>query len=296
MSDPRLSSFPRDLARAARLAIADGTIPILLAHPDWQRPAPTVLWLHGRTAHKELDPGRYLRWLRAGIATCAIDLPSHGERIDVAKHDPRFSLDTIEQAIGEIDRVVESLAAPEHKGVFDLDRLAIGGMSMGGIVTLRRLCEPHTFRCAAVEGTTGWLEGLYFPERFAQEAGAQPPAWVVRHEESRVRALSAAAHLHTFRPLPLLMLHSEADRMLPFAAAKGFAERLRARYSEAGSDPSLIELQTWPETGAPEEHIGFGRFSNDAKNRQTDFLKRWLAPVPVNDSAADQLARPPASP
>jgi len=33
---------------------------------------------------------------------------------------------------------------------------------------------------------------------------------------------------------------------------------------------------TWPTTGAPDEHIGFGLKSNDAKNAQTDFLKRWL--------------------
>jgi len=34
--------------------------------------------MHGRTANKELDPGRYLRLIRAGIAVCAIDLPGHG--------------------------------------------------------------------------------------------------------------------------------------------------------------------------------------------------------------------------
>ena len=29
-------------------------------------PRPTIIWIHGRTVSKELDPGRYLRWLRAG--------------------------------------------------------------------------------------------------------------------------------------------------------------------------------------------------------------------------------------
>ncbi|MFO0786158.1 MAG: prolyl oligopeptidase family serine peptidase [Phycisphaerales bacterium] len=246
-------------------------MPVLLAHPDWKTPAPVVLWLHGRTANKELDPGRYLRWIRAGIAACAIDLPGHGERLSPGGHDPEFSLRAVEQAVSEIDSIVESLADPPFHGVFDLDRIGIGGMSMGGIVTLRRLCDPHHFTCAAVEGTTGWLEGLYL------ERAPETPAWVVRHDASQVHKVSAASHLGGFRPIPLLVLHSEADRMMPFAIAKEFVQRLRAHYTRVRADPAMIEMVTWPETGAPQEHIGFGRFSNDAKNTQTAFLARNLA-------------------
>jgi len=275
----RFKQFPRDLAAVVRVERLGPDVPALLAHPNWKSPAPVVLWMHGRTANKELDPGRFLRWIRAGIAACSIDLPGHGERGWAGGHEPDASLKVIGQAVGEIDAVVEALADPRFQGVFDLDRIAIGGMSMGGIVTLRRLCDTHPFVCAAVEGTTGWLEGLYFPEDRSEPGKAQP-GWVVRHERDAVAAVSAAAHLSTFRPMPLLMLHSEADRMMPFAVAKGFADRLRTHYQEIGADPSLVELVTWPETGAPEEHIGFGRFSNDAKNTQTAFLTRHLNPVP----------------
>jgi len=279
----RFKQFPRDLAAVVRVERLGPDVPALLAHPDWKTPAPVVLWMHGRTANKELDPGRFLRWIRAGIAACSIDLPGHGERLFHGAHEPDASLKVIGQAVNEIDSVVEALADPRFDGVFDLDRIAIGGMSMGGIVTLRRLCDPHPFVCAAVEGTTGWLEGLYFPEDRSEPGKAQP-RWVVRHERDAVAVVSAAAHLSTFRPIPLLMLHSEADRMMPFAVAKGFADRLRTHYQEIGADPSLIELVTWPETGAPEEHIGFGRFSNDAKNTQTEFFKRHLHPIaPSNE-------------
>lgn len=277
----RFKQFPRDLAAAARFDRLGPDVPALLAHPDWKSPAPVVLWMHGRTANKELDPGRFLRWVRAGIAACSIDLPGHGERAKPGAHDPELSLKVIGQAVGEIDAVIESLADPRFQGVFDLDRIAIGGMSMGGIVTLRRLCDPHTFVCSAVEGTTGWLEGLYFPEDRPENRSESPdalPRWVARHDRAEVARVSAAAHLATFRPIPLLMLHSEADRMMPFAVARGFVERLRAHYRSAGADPSLIELLTWPETGAPEEHVGFGRVSNDAKNAQTAFLAEHLSP------------------
>ena len=271
----RFAEFPRDLAGRTR-QVRFGEIPALLAHPDWTNPAPTVLWLHGRTVNKELDPGRYLRWIRAGLAACAIDLPGHGERFDAALQRPEGSLGVLEQAVGEIDRIVESLADPAHGGMFDLHRLGIGGMSLGGMAVLRRLCDEHPFACASVEGTTGWLEGLYFPEK-VRLPRAGP--WVVAHDPARVKALDPMAHLEGFGPIPLLALHSEADQMVPFASMSRFIDRLREHSRQRGADPSLIELRTWPTTGAPQEHVGFGRFSNDAKNAQTEFLRKHLAPM-----------------
>ncbi len=55
-----------------------------------------------------------------------------------------------------------------------------------------------------------------------------------------------------------------------------FVEALRGHYVSRGADPALIEFVTWPSTGAPDEHVGFGRVSNDAKNMQTAFLARHL--------------------
>ena len=105
----RFAQFPNALAVRCRVA-RFGDVPVLLAHPDWDSCVPVVLWLHGRTANKELDPGRYLRWIRAGFAACAIDLPGHGERSVAAMQDPDATPDVLAQAVGEIDGVVEQLA------------------------------------------------------------------------------------------------------------------------------------------------------------------------------------------
>lgn len=269
----RFSQFPRALAERARVT-RFGDVPVLLAHPDWDTTVPTVLWLHGRTVNKELDPGRYLRWLRAGVATCAIDLPGHGERAVPAMQQPAATLEVLSQAVAEVDAILEHLAGNEWGGVFDLDRLAIGGMSAGGMIALRRLCDPHPFVCASVEGTTGWLEGLYFPEK----AGFPPTArsFVSTHPAETVRAVDPSAHLTTFRPIPLLALHSEADEVVPWPVQQRFLSTLRDRYAQAGADQTMIESRTWATTGAPQEHSGFGKVSNDAKNAQTEFLVRWL--------------------
>jgi len=253
-------------------------VPVLLAHPDWEHPAPTVLWLHGRTVSKELDPGRYLRWIRSGIAACAIDLPGHGERFDAEMQSPQRSLDLIGQAVSELDGIVAALGGADFKNVFDSQRLAIGGMSAGGMVTLRRLCDPHPFLAAAVEGTTGWLDGLYSAQP-GQTAGTRA-SWAVRHAPEQIAALDASAHLDSWRPLPLLALHNEGDTVVPITGQRRFIEQLRDQYRRRGADPDLVQLRTYKDTGAPQEHAGFGRSSNDAKNTQVEFLTRVLHPSP----------------
>ena len=271
---PSFTKLPRsvrDHARTARLGRAGA--PALLAHPDWMTPSPVCVWLHGRTVSKEMDPGRYARWLKAGIAVCAIDLPGHGERANPPRHGPECTLEVIAQAVLEIDSIVESLGSPKYNDAFDLSRVALGGMSMGGMIALRRLCEPHKFVCAAVEATSGNLKDLYFPR-----PDDETKPWPVDHDPAVVAELDPSEHLDApgggFEPLPLLVLHSESDEMVPWRVQERFLARLREHFAARGVSEELIEVQTWPETGAPGEHVGFGRMSNDAKNMQTTFLKR----------------------
>jgi dienelactone hydrolase len=265
----RFAKFPAALASQVRTTRLGPTgVPALLAHPDWKTPAPLVLWMHGRTVNKELDAGRYLRWIRAGIAACAIDLPGHGERFEAEFQRPAKTLDLLEQIIPEIDQVIGALTGPQWNAVFDPARLGIGGMSAGGMATLRRLCDPHPFVCAAVEGTTGDLAALYHPD------SGRP--WPVNHSPERVARYDPRQHLETWRPIPLLVLHSEADRVVPIATVRSFVEALQQHYTATGADPAVIDLHTWPETGAAEEHAGFGRHANDAKNLQVDFFSRNL--------------------
>lgn len=275
--DQRFAQFPRDLANRARsVRLGAMAVPTLLAHPDWEKPAPVMFWMHGRTVNKELDPGRYLRWVRAGIAAIAIDLPGHGERYDEEMQSPLHTLDVLERVVGEIDLVLAALKSSQHGELFDQSRMGIGGMSAGGMAALRRLCDPqppHPFRAAAVECTTGWLEALYFPEK----AGVpRAERWIVDHAPARVAGLDPMQHMGGMRPIPLLVLHSEADMVVPWKGMAVFVERLKRHYVQAGADAAMIEVMTWPQTGAPQEHAGFGRVANDAKNAQVEFLKRTL--------------------
>lgn len=259
----------RTLFTTLKNMAADAGVPALLAHPDegWEESGagvtrrPWVLWMHGRTVSKELDPGRYLRWQRAGIATCAIDLPGHGERLNRAMHTSEWTLRVIEQALPEIDHVFDELTS-RYGHAFDPDRAAIGGMSAGGMVTLTRLCEGHPFVCAAVESSAGDFRVMRGHPFF---------------DEERVERYNPIERIDGWRPIPMLALHSELDEWVPVAGIRNFVEALK----EAGKGED-VELVTWPRTGAPAEHAGFGRVANEAKNLQTDFLVRQLSPEPVD--------------
>lgn len=265
--DPRFRQLPRSLQEKSREIRLGDDVPALIAHPGHEggETVPAVLWMHGRSVYKELDPGRYQRWLRAGIGAIALDLPGHGERFIEAYQGPEKTLELIEQARGEIDGV---LASARELGIFDMSRLMIGGMSAGGMVTLSRLCAPHPFIGACVEGTTGNLSHLYSPP-----PGMPGRPWPVEHDPRAVSAVDPIEHLDAFEPIPLLALHNEGDEMVPIGGQRLFLDRLRAHYAERGADPDMITLSTFSETGAPQEHAGFGRYANDAKNLQLEFIK-----------------------
>jgi alpha-beta hydrolase superfamily lysophospholipase len=280
----RFLQLPRSLAEKSRtmrlipesVHNPDGSrgVPALITHPDWISSVPTVIWLHGRTAYKELDSGRYARLLRTGIAAVAIDLPGHGERLDSRGEEQRgapTTLEVMQEALGEIDRVIEALADPVWQNAFDLDRLAIGGMSLGGMIALRRLCEPHEFKCVSVESSCGDLDGLY-----NERTGTHP--WGISYPAEKIRSLDPMQNLDGFRPLPVLALHSEADAIVPWRVQRGFLAALRAQYGRAGVDPEQVAWRTWENTGAPQEHSGFGRVANEAKTLQIEFLRMHLAP------------------
>ena len=277
----RLPSALQAAARWRRLGVSD--IPAMLVHPDWgggeaaadsagpsggpsAAPSggrvPVVIWMHGRTARKEIDPGRPLRLLRAGIGFCAVDLPGHGERYDPALQHPAHSLDLILQMIDEIDEIIDAL---REMAIFDPHRMGIGGMSAGGMATLARLCHKHPFRCASVEAATGSWNHQRHREMFRDRSGES------------LASENPLANLHRWREIPLQAIHAREDEWVAFEGQQVFLDALRARYR----DPDLIEFIIYEKTGAPYEHAGFGRFAADAKQRQRDFFARHLTPVPV---------------
>ena len=256
MTNTAFEALPQAIRRTARIEqLAD--IPCLLIPPQGGASptgAPMLLWLHGRTACKELDPGRYLRLMRSGIAVCAVDLPGHGERHGAHMDDPARVVDIVLQMADEIDAV--TWAAIDALGV-NADRVALGGMSAGGMAAIARLCLPHRFRALTLEATSGDWSSL--------------ASW--SHLDDQARALATERdpirHLEGWRPLPVLAVHARGDQWIPWSGQQRFLELLRTR-------GCAVQTEVFDETGALHEHVGFGRYAAQVKETQRAFLVNTL--------------------
>ena len=72
--------------------------------------------------------------------------------------------------------------------------------------------------------------------------------------------------------IPLVAFHSRHDQWMPFKAQESFIRALKAR----SEYPDEIEFVTFDRTGAPYEHIGFGRESAFVKEVQVEFVAKHL--------------------
>ncbi|MAT81355.1 MAG: hypothetical protein CMJ29_06880 [Phycisphaerae bacterium] len=255
----KLPSAIRRNGRLKRLGRHD--VPALLIAPESTEdiPAPMVIWIHGRTAYKELDPGRYLRLMRSGVGICAVDLPGHGERSVPELQSSEHVLEVVMQMVNELDDVT-SAAIDELNA--DSSKLGIGGMSAGGMVTLARLCQPHSFVAASVEATSGnWKQQSRLPMLQATQAAA-------------IASADPIDHLEHWQEIPLQAVHCRADEWVSYQGQLEFIETLRSHYD----NPDLIEFQTYERTGALHEHVGFGSFSAEVKEMQRVFFQRHLQP------------------
>ena len=196
--------------RSQRLSIeldAQGAeiVPGILQVPAIHAPAAPVagvVLLHGFTSRKERmadSIGRVL--LKAGIATLAIDLPSHGaregRRDDLSLRNPLALVQKWKLAVREANAAVSFLAA--HPAV-DAQRLAIAGYSVGAFLALAVAANNTLIRAVALAA------GGDLPEQ-------TPFVSLVRAVADPRRAARALAGR------PLLMINGRRDRTVTPAQA-----------------------------------------------------------------------------
>ncbi len=251
----RFESLPTRLKTLSE-EVQIGEVPCLLVRDD-EKPRPFIIWIHGRTADKELDPGRYLRYVRKGINVCAVDLPGHGGRFDEGLQDARRSLEVVMKMASEIDCVMRGL---EEIGGFDLDKAAIGGMSAGGMAAILRLLTPHPFCAVVLESTVGNLDAM----------SDLPLCSALNDDE--IADINPLNRLDGWKDIPVLAFHSKRDEWIPFSGQESFINALK----EKSLNPEQIDFVTFDRTGAPYEHIGFGRESAFVKEVQVEFVAKYL--------------------
>jgi predicted esterase len=113
-------------------------VPGVLQLPPVDEPVPAVLLLHGLTSRKE-DMANSIGYalLQRGVASLAIDLPMHGQRIstpgEFSLRNPLVLVDAWRSALREASLAITYLT---ELGGIDKTRVAVGGYSLGAYLAI----------------------------------------------------------------------------------------------------------------------------------------------------------------
>lgn len=264
--------------------------------PGWWIPArgdptgPAVLLVHGWESARDRTLPNAAILHAAGLHVLTIDVRGHGENpVEALPVTPgEFGADALAGLRWLLERR-------------DVSRVGVLGHSMGGVgALLAAAAEPRTAAVVAVSTPadpyrltrqTFRLARLPLPGPLAY-----PLAWLTTHVvlEPRghtVRSVSAAGAVARYRG-PLLLVHGDADQVIPIAHLRRLVRR--ARRSRAG-DVAAAPLDVLELPGADHSYL----YEIPAYRASiARFLARWLAgPIAPDAAAAAALAveveRPP---
>jgi predicted esterase len=198
--------------------LGDAPVPGILQIPDASHEVPGALLLHGYTSHKEMmaeSVGRAL--LNVGIASLAIDLPLHGERMVSAQRpnmmQPLELMRSWKLALAECAIGLRYLAAREE---IDGKCLAVVGYSLGSFLGVTVASRERSV------GAVVLAAGGDLPTDV-------PFARIVR------AVIDPVAAVRKLEGTPLYMVHGRRDRTVTPEQAR--------RLFEAAGEPK--EIRWW---------------------------------------------------
>lgn len=222
-------------------------------------PRPALLALHGGP-HGFFGPGfrrgHFYRDVLASRGWVILELNSTGS----GSYGAGFA-DGLRGAWGERD-LPEHLAALDllvEEGIVDPARLAVAGYSYGGYLAAWAIAQDQRFAAAVIGAPITDLESF----QRTSDIGSWYTPWQMSgglpENLERYRRLSPALYAAAVTT-PVLILHGEADRRVPFAQG----ELLRDRLAAVGG--AEVELVAYPDadhlfysSGRPAERLDFNR-------------------------------------
>lgn len=207
-------------------------VPALIVRPvGGDAPAPTVVWLHGFGADKELHLPELCCLAEAGLLAVGMDAVGHGQRrlADFEQQfsgspagNPRLFYRLVSRTAAELPQFIDMLV---EGGLTDPKRVAVAGVSMGGCIVYGAVTADRRIgAAAALLGSPEWL----LPD-------------------------SPHLALDRFSPTALLSITAENDTVVPSAAAQALHTRLSPRYREHPDRLSYREIAGAPHFMSPED-------------------------------------------
>lgn len=212
-----------------------GRIPALIVRSGGRSGAlPTVLWLHGFGADKEVHVPELCRFAAAGLLAVGIDAVGHGQRrfAGLPSQFSRSSPASVEgfdlcvsQTVAELPDLIDLLVG---RGSSDPARIAVAGVSMGACMVYAAVAdEPRISVAVAMLGS---------PERPLSDAGRRPG--------------------ERFFPTALLSITAGQDAVVPPDAARALHQRLESCYRARPERLSYCEIPGASHFLQPEEWDG----------------------------------------
>jgi fermentation-respiration switch protein FrsA (DUF1100 family) len=239
-------------------------VPVLHAAPvaDFDKPLPTIFFLHSFRVSKELIS--YFGWMlgAAGFRVVMPEAPDHGERFsgDDARRLRSF-WDILRQSVDELPHLRESYAS---RGLIrNEERIGVAGTSMGAFAALSAATRyPWIGAAASLMGTGYFLDaartifppmGAFTPEK--REAHHQRLAQMADYQ--------IVPRLDRLAALPLYIWHGERDDVVPYADAI----RLQDDILAAGGGDRLEFLS---------DPFGGHKVTMNAASGTVSFFSRWM--------------------
>lgn len=223
-------------------------VPGIVQHPRTGDAVPGVLLLHGFTSRKEDMAGSIgYALLQRGVASIAIDLPMHGQRIssgrELSIRNPLAVVDAWRLALREAGLAVAYL---EEQPDIDPTRLAIAGYSLGAYLAITLAAsEPH-IRAVALTAGGDLPSNLPFlplirtivdPRRAARSLGGRPLLMMNGKRDRRITAVQATALFEAAQE-PKEQRWYDGGHWPPQSAIDEVADWLASRLATRPSAPS----------------------------------------------------------
>ena len=223
-------------------------VPGVLQLPAVDESAPAVLLLHGFTSRKE-DMASSIGYAlkQRGVASLAIDLPMHGERIstprDFALRNPLVLVDAWNLALREASLAITYLA--EHPRI-DSTRIAVGGYSLGAYLAIVLAAREPRIQAVALTACGDLPASLPFrplirtivdPCRAARSLGGRPLLMMNGRRDRRITPEQATV-LFEAAGEPKVQRWYEGGHWPPSSAVDEVAEWLAIQLGARPSAPS----------------------------------------------------------
>jgi len=197
---------------------------------------PTIFIHHGFTSSKEIYS--YFGYLLAqeGYRVIVPDAPLHGARSDGDESRLLANFWSILQSnIDELGILKESFVS---RGLADPGRLGVGGVSMGGMVTMASLVRFPWIKVAACLMGSGYFNALSETLYPAYDTGSAAQREAFQHAHAPLLSWDISTKTARLAERPLFVWHGEEDDVVPFAES----QRLRDEMKASGHDANLTFL------------------------------------------------------